>query len=225
MKRHLILFFISLLPLLAMSQGVITRSVKKPQPQKQAGISKPTGSINGHGYVDLGLSVKWATCNVGASSPSEYGGYYAWGEITTYTENTRTNYKTYMKDIDNIEGNPQYDVARAKWGGSWRLPTKAECEELRDKCTWKWSTQGGHKGCIVTSKINGKSIFLPTAGERFDTQLNYVGMQGRYWSSTLNKDENFVAYNLYFHNIPSEKKYDVSWSSLNTGFSIRPVTE
>lgn len=225
MKRHLILFFISLLPLLAMSQGVITRSVKKPQPQKQTGISQPTGSINGHGYVDLGLSVKWATCNVGASSPSEYGSYYAWGEITTYTEYTRTNCKTYMKDIDNIEGNPQYDVARAKWGDSWRLPTQAECEELRDNCTWKWSTQGGHKGCIVTSKINGKSIFLPTAGQRYDTQLNYVGMQGNYWSSTPNKDGNFFAYNLYFYNSPSEKKYDVSWSTRYNGYSVRPVTE
>ena len=86
---------------------------------------------NGHEWVDLGLSVKWATCNVGASRPEQYGNYYAWGETTTKSEYTRDNSKTMYKNLGDISGNAQYDAARANWGGSWRMPRKAEFDELR----------------------------------------------------------------------------------------------
>ncbi len=93
------------------------------------------GEINGHEWVDLGLSVKWATCNVGASSPSDFGGYYAWGELTEKSSYTEENSKTYGdSSISDIGGNPQYDVATATWGSSWRLPTEHELQELIEKC-------------------------------------------------------------------------------------------
>ena len=95
--------------------------------------------INGHEYVDLGLSVKWATCNVGASKPEDYGNDYAWGETSTKSSYTSDSSKTYGKQMNDIKGNSQYDAARANWGGTWRLPTGAELEELKNKCTWRWT--------------------------------------------------------------------------------------
>lgn len=95
-----------------------------------------------HEYVDLGLpsGTKWATCNVGANIPEEYGDFYAWGEITTKSEYTTENCVTYGESMDDISGNPNYDVARAKWGGSWRMPTKSEMRELVYNCNWTWTT-------------------------------------------------------------------------------------
>lgn len=93
--------------------------------------------INGHEYVDLGLpsGLKWATCNVGANKPEDYGNYYAWGETGTKSSYGASNSKTYGKQMNDIKGNSQYDAARSNWGGSWRLPTEKELEELVNKCT------------------------------------------------------------------------------------------
>ena len=120
-------------------------------------ISQATGTIDGHEYVDLGLSVKWATCNVGVSSPSDYGNYYAWGEVRTKSEYTKDNCATWNKSTGDIAGNSTCDAARYNWGGKWRLPTKDECQELLDNCTWTWGKYGGqimagsnwYKGCSV----------------------------------------------------------------------------
>lgn len=131
---------------------------------------------NGHAYVDLGLSVKWATCNVGASSPEEYGNYYAWGETTTKSSYTEDNSKTDGVSMSSsIAGDASYDAARANWGGTWRLPTASESQELIDNCTWTWTTQGGKNGYKVTSEKNGNSIFLPAAGCRYSMTLYYGG--------------------------------------------------
>ena len=99
-------------------------------------------SINGHQYVDLGLSVVWATCNVGASSASGYGDYYAWGETYTKTSYDKDNCQTWGKETGDISGTAR-DVARAKRGGTWRMPTSDEWQELVDYCTWRWTAQGG----------------------------------------------------------------------------------
>ncbi|MDE6689885.1 MAG: hypothetical protein K2J86_08430, partial [Prevotella sp.] len=156
----------------------------------QTNVSVSSNTINGHEYVDLGLpsGLKWAICNVGASSPSEYGNYYAWGETTTKAEFTEENNKTWEKNIGDISGNSDYDAARANWGGSWRLPSKKECEELDSKCTWTWTTQGGHNGYKVTGP-NGNSIFLPAAGWCLGSSLNDAGDDGRYWSSTPDESD------------------------------------
>ena len=178
------------------------------------------GVENNHEYVDLGLSVKWATCNVGASSPSDYGDYYAWGETSTKSSYTEENSNTYGKSMGNIGGNSSYDVACAKWGGSWRLPTKAEFQELIDMCTWTWTTQGGHNGYKVTGK-NGKSIFLPAARFRGGSSDHFAGEWGGYWSSTPDEGSTYNAYNLLFNSSGP----GTDWDYRNAGCSVRPVVE
>lgn len=183
---------------------------------------------NGHEYVDLGLSVKWATMNIGASKPEDYGDYFAWGETTTKTtydwstytwcngsESTMTKYCT----VNNTTLELTDDAAHVNWGGSWRMPTKAEQDELRTKCTWTWTTQGGMNGYKVTSKTNGNFIFLPAAGYRYDSSLYYAGSYGYFWSSSLSTSYSGSAYYLYFYS------GDVDWDygSRDFGRSVRAV--
>lgn len=170
--------------------------------------------------VDLGLSVKWADCNVGASSPSDYGGYFAWGEISQKFTYYESNSETFEVPLGDISGNSRYDAARANWGGNWRLPTKAECQELVDKCTWTWTTQGGHNGYKVVGP-NGNSIFLPAAGLRDGASLDDAGGCGYYWNSTPDGIDTQHAYRLYFHCYYRS----VHGSSRNYGRSVRPVSE
>ncbi|MCD7710390.1 MAG: DUF1566 domain-containing protein [Porphyromonadaceae bacterium] len=181
----------------------------------------PTGTLNGHEYIDLGLTsgLMWATCNVGASSPSDYGDYYAWGETVTKSEYTEDNCVTQGKEMDDIAGNPDYDVARANWGGQWRMPTKDEITELMNECQWEWTTIDGHNGYKVTGP-NGKSIFLPAAGGREWTSLANDGKAGYYQSSLPNKsDLNFV----YFFYFDNQRLYG-SWGDRYSGQSVRPVS-
>jgi hypothetical protein len=156
---------------------------------------------NGHEYVDLGLpsGLLWATCNVGAESPEDYGDYFAWGE--TSPKSDYDTYKYYSSSTDELTKyctDSDYgltdtkttldlidDAARVNLGGSWRMPTSAEQDELREKCTWTWTTLNGIKGYKVTSKSNGNSIFLPAAGYRDGTDVYSVGSLGDYWSSSL----------------------------------------
>ena len=182
--------------------------------------SSEKGKHNSHEYVDLGLSVKWATCNVGASEPEDYGNYYAWGETSKKTEYTKDNSKTYGKSMGDIKGNSNYDAARANWGGTWRLPTKAECQELVDRCTWKWTTQNGVNGYKVTGP-NGNSIFLPATGARHGSSFNLAREYGCYWSSTPNESDSYCAYSLYFNH----SKRRVFDNLRSGGQSVRPVLE
>ena len=153
--------------------------------------SPATGTINGHDYVDLGLSVMWATCNIGANSPEEYGDYFAWGEAETKPEYTYENSVTYGTDNYIF-----HDAAVENWGGSWRMPTSDEYRELIGKCTWLWTSINGTKGYKVTSKKNGNSIFLPAAGI-FGSKSSLIGKKGRYSSSTPDEIGNENAYYLH----------------------------
>ena len=183
--------------------------------------------------VDLGLSVKWATHNVGASSPEEYGGYYAWGETEEKDDYSCSTYKwcngrytltkycsdSYYGTVDNKTVlDPEDDVAHVKWGGSWRMPTRAEQDELLTKCTWTWTTQNGVAGHKVTG-TNGNSIFLPAAGYRNGASLFDGGSYGSYWSSSLNGSS--AAYFLYFF----RDYFDWYNVSRYEGFSVRPVSK
>lgn len=238
-KRNLTVLFAAialLLPMDGIAQKTITRKkttteqtapAKKPSKRlssksKSVKVSEPDGYIKDHGYVDLGLpsGIKWATCNVGASSPSDYGSYFAWGETSTKSEYTSGNSKTFNRNFGDISGDLNYDAARANWGGSWRLPTKAECQELVDKCKWTWTTNGGHNGYKVTGP-NGSSIFLPAAGWRYGTSLDDVGTLGSYWSSTPNEGNAAGAYRLSF----SSGYHDVDWYGRNFGRGVLPVAE
>lgn len=189
--------------------------------------------------VDLGLSVKWASCNLGASRPEEYGDYYAWGEISPKEEYAWSNYKwcygaydrlsKYNNNSifgvvdDKLQLDLSDDAARANWGGAWRLPTNAEATELKTQCRWEWvwTTDDGMGGYKVTSLTNGNSIFLPAAGYRMDDILEGAESFGYYSSSTLDTDEPINALGLFFH----------WWSGVFDkdgrcfGFSIRPVRE
>ena len=188
---------------------------------------KLSGVINGHEAVDLGLSVKWASCNYGASSSYSYGNYYAWGETSTRNSYYRDSYKYYNPKTDrdndlmnNIQGS-KYDVAK-NWGGSWRMPSKAEFEELVNKCTWKWTTVSGTNGYKVTGS-NGMSIFLPANGSYFATEKGAkAGIWGEYWTGTFKETTDFgsYAYALTF----TQSKKNVDWSSRYVGLAIRPVT-
>ena len=191
-----------------------------PTPQPQFTIS---GSINGHDYVDLGLSVKWATCNVGASSPTGYGDYYAWGETSTKSEYTKENSRTYNNSNYNFNicGNSSYDVARYKWGSPWRLPSASEIKELVDNCAWEWTTMKGVNGYKVTSKRNSNYIFLPAAGLRDGSSLNYRGSHGYYWSGSPYGSDSRYAYSLFFSSGCHYQGYDFRCN----GFSFRPVAE
>ena len=191
-------------------------ALQKQKEQEAAHKKQQQQKYNGHKYVDLGLSVKWATCNIGASSPSDYGDYFAWGEDETKS--------TYDKDNSSTYGRTNYtfrDAAKKKWGGTWRMPTADEFQELLDNCTWTWTTQGSHYGYRVTSKKNGNSIFLPAAGGRYGSSLSNDGTGGYYWSSTPYASYSNYAYYLYF----CSSGRGVYYSYRCYGRSVRPVSE
>ena len=189
-----------------------------------------TGIINGHEWVDLGLpsGLMWATCNVGASSPEEYGDYFEWGETTTkssYGFNSTTyglsTSTLQSRGIIDSDGNltAAYDAATANWGGSWRMPTFDEMRELLDNCTWTWNTQNGVEGREVIGP-NGNSIFLPAAGYRYATDLDYAGSGGYYWSATPGGDSGY-AFDLHFFS----SRYYWYDNYRSVGQAVRPVSE
>ena len=188
--------------------------------EAEAAARATTGRLHGYAWVDLGLSVRWATCNVGASGPSDYGNYYAWGETTTKSSYTEGNSRTRGVSPGDISGSTRYDAATANWGSGWRMPTKAELEELVDKCDWQWMTQGGHNGYKVTGP-NGNSIFLPAACCRYGTSRYNPGDYGYYWSSTPYGSDTLGAYYLLF----SSGLRSVDWYDRKLGQSVRPVSD
>lgn len=178
------------------------------------------GTYNGHDYVDLGLpsGTLWATCNVGANSPEDYGNYYAWGETQPKTTYNWSSYKYcngvtydyYYADYEYplltkycTESNYGYngftdnlialdasdDVATVNWGSGWRMPTKEECEELLNHTNSRTTTQNGIRGKLLTSTTNSNSIFLPYSGYRYGNDLKNAGDDGLYRSSSLYPDD------------------------------------
>ena len=190
------------------SNAVSACTIPAEQFTTKEGTNIPSDTNNNYEYVDLGLGVKWATFNVGATKPEEYGDYFAWGE----TEPKSTyDWSTYSEASD--------DVAAVKWGGNWRMPTKAEQDELREYCKWTWTTQNGVKGYKVTSKFNGRSIFLPAAGCRLGSSLYYADSEGFYWSSSLYLESVNYAYFVSF----TSNRVSRYWDGRCYGRSVRPV--
>ena len=172
-------------------------------------------------FVDLGLSVKWASRNLGAKFPEDYGDYYAWGETNPKRIYDEENSLILGKKMSDIGGNPKYDAATAHCGKGVRLPTKVEIQELIENTTTTWTERNGIKGRLVISKINGNSMFLPAAGIRYGASLNGAGGYGYYWSSTPNGDVDYLAYYLYFYS----GNFYGDWYFRYSGHSVRPVRE
>ena len=188
--------------------------------------SDHSGEIAGHSFVDLGLpsGLKWATCNVGAENPEDYGDYFAWGETSPKAEYTFENSITYGEQMSDISGNAQYDAATANWGGSWRMPTKEEMQELVDHCEWEWTQVNGVYGSKVIGP-NGSCIFLPAAGRRYGTSLSLDGSNGYCWSSTpYGSYDYYYDYDAYYLNF-NDGYENVDYYGRNCGQTVRPITE
>ena len=158
------------------------------------GDSKSSDAVEA---VDLGLSVKWANMNVGATKDSGFGTYFAWGETKpknyyswgtyVWSQGDSNFLLKYSASDSKILLAPMDDAARATWGGEWRMPTAKECEELADpdKCEWEWTTKDGVNGYKITGKKTGNSIFLPITGFRFYEGIQFRAVKGVYWTSSL----------------------------------------
>ena len=175
---------------------------------------------DGHDYIDLGLpsGTQWATMNVGASSPEDYGDYFAWGETAPKDVYDWSTYKWCNGDYNQLtkyctsgdygyngftdektELDPEDDAATVAWGAEWRTPSLEQIQELRDNCTSEWTTRNGVNGRLFTSNINGASLFLPAAGWRWLSSLYYAGTWGNYWSRTLDSGGPSLAFYLDFY--------------------------
>lgn len=220
--------------------GVLVQKCKKSEPQKvdkSEATSDVTGMANGHEWIDLGLpsGTKWATMNVGASSPGDYGNYYAWGETSTkssydwsnlkycldYEGNKFSKYVTDSK-YGNVDGkkelDPSDDAAYVNWGTDWRMPSKEQQDELREKCEWTWTTMDGHDGYKVVGP-NGNSLFLPAASYRDGSSSYGVGLFGNYWSRTLIRGIGSHAFGFDFRS----SRVDWDGSRRSYGQSVRAV--
>ena len=197
--------------------------------------------------VDLGLSVKWASCNLGASSPEEYGEYFAWGEIEAKEEYSVDTYRwgeSWSKNLPEFKRlikynrEPSYgkvdnktsleesdDAAHVRLGGKWRLPKSKEIQEListkdNDRYCWEWKSVNGHNGWMITYLENNSSIFLPAAGAWFEREHHMIDSCGCYWSSYLNKDSRDAMFGGF---VPDDVFRD--HMPRVCGLSVRPVME
>lgn len=182
----------------------------------------------------------WATCNVGASSPEDYGDYFAWGETigynggkTVFTWNTykwcngsATTLTKYSNDAVEYktELDSDDDAAYFNWGSNWRMPSDYQISELRENCTWTWITLNGVNGFMVTG-TNGNYIFLPAAGGRYDSDLYVAGLCGGYWSRTLFANFQSWACGLYFSREGTVNDGELTEyiNERRNGLSVRPV--
>ena len=188
-----------LIAIMLMIAIVCIAGCKKHEPQN--------GNLNGHDYIDLGLpsGTMWATCNVGAESPDQYGDYFAWGETTPKATYNWSTYKYCKGDYnqltkycsqfdfgfngftdDVVTLQPNDDAATANWGEGWSTPTYDQWVELLSKCSHTWTTRNGVNGCLFTAR-NGNSIFLPAGDSCNDEESRIIGDSGSYWSSTLHQ--------------------------------------
>ena len=197
------------------------------------GFTLYTNDPDSHEYVDLGLpsGTLWATHNIGATNPEDYGDYFAWGETkpksnyswSTYFD-TDDNGKTFKKYNNNgglTELQLEDDAATANWGSDWQMPSLAQIQELYNSSytTTEWTQMNGVNGRKITSKSNGISIFLPAAGCRGDTSLYFAGSGGRYWMRLLDTSYPIYAYGLDIFSGGIVWGYD----SRYLGRSVRPV--
>lgn len=221
-------------------KGKHPSTTKEKGQSMTSGVSAPTGTYNGYGWVDLGLpsGTRWAKMNVGASSPSDYGSYFAWGETSpksSYTwenlryclDTTGDKFSKYVTDSKYGEEDGKQelelsdDAAFVNWGNGWRMPSISQQEELLKICKWTWIKMSGHNGYKVVGP-NGKSIFLPAAGAGYWSGIrsSSLGQGGVYWSRSLSLGMNCNASILDF----TSRKLSWGYYYLRCcGHSIRAV--
>lgn len=209
-------------------------------------IKKFTTKEFGFAAIDMGLSVKWANANLGASTPEGYGDYYAWGETETKDNYSWGTYKWCNGDYNKLtkyNNNSSYgtvdnktvlevadDVAHVKLDGKWRLPTSSEVDEListknNASYQWEWKSMNGHNGWLVTYLVNNNSIFFPAAGDRTDMNLRNVGSYGYFWSSSLDVHNSPGSCGMYLGSESVGKHYYEYIYNRYYGVSVRPVSE
>jgi Listeria/Bacterioides repeat len=205
------------------------------------GNATSSGQLNGHAYVDLGLpsGLLWATCNVGANTPVEYGDYFAWGEttpkedywwityqhcngsdntLTKYCSDVEMGYNGFLDELTTLEASD--DAATANWGAGWRMPTYDEMNELINRCTKTCVTYNDVNGYLFTGP-NGNSIFLPDAGLAAGDIIFAGEGGGCYWSSSLVTSITWEAWSLHF--IVDNNCYNTSTDERFYGYPVRPV--
>ncbi len=189
-----------------------------------------------HDYVDLGLpsGTLWATMNIGATAPEDYGDYFAWGEIEPKESYNWTTYKWCNGSWDSMIKygvkssfgvvdnktvlDPEDDAATMNWGSEWCMPTKEQQDELRNNCTREWTTINGVKGCLLTSNINEATLFLPAAGYIWNSTVSSGGSSGFYWSRNL-KTTGAGSHSLFF----ASNSMSITDYSRGYGQSVRAV--
>ena len=200
---------------------------------------EPVSPPDEHAWVDLGLpsGTLWATCNVGAEAPEDYGDYFAWGEtepkdyfadwgtykwsrgrgkMTKYCTDSHYGYDGFVDNKTELD--PEDDAAYVNWGPMWRMPTKEQHDELRTTCTWTWTTQNGVNGALFSGP-NGNTLFLPAAGSRWLT-LDHGGSSVSYWLRTLSPFHDNEAYDMSYD---SESLGGSGTCYRNAGLTVRAV--
>lgn len=198
MKKYLLAFPLSLLALFVNAQTVNVHFKNGTEIQYPSdnvdyidfSLKAEEPSVSEGKVIDLGLSVYWASCNLGAQAPEESGNYYSWGETSPKSDYSSSyysyyddNHKQYIDIGEDIAGT-QYDAARVNLGGSWQMPNSKQVKELIDSCEWQWTQINNVNGYKVIGK-NGNSIFLPASGEYLNTRIDGAGEEGRYHTSDL----------------------------------------
>lgn len=207
-------------------------SGKDESGKDESGKDDSNGAVAPAGVVavDLGLSVKWANMNVGATSAEELGGHYSWGATETLSSYYWDTYKhcegvygtinKYNAEDKKITLDATDDAATANWGKNWRTPSKKEYDELLNKCSWTWTEQKGVKGYLVVGP-NDNSIFLPAAGFYEKDDHIGAGRLGYYWLSDLEHDSPNYAIHTYF----DDGRQSWSYGYRYFGYSVRPVSK
>lgn len=185
--------------------------------------------------VDLGLpsGTLWASCNIGANSPEDFGNYYSWGETEPKSSYKLEEYRHFKPGQENVMAirrafadlgkdiaGTQYDVAHVKWGEEWQMPSLGQFQELEQNCVWEWTSVNEVAGYKITSKTNGNSIFLPAAGSKASQRTSNIGVYGLYWSSTLAYDGPSGGCNLLIQK-GSDRRRQTSSRAL--GYTVRAV--
>jgi len=178
------------------------------------------GQLSGHEWVDLGLpsGTLWATCNIGANAPEDFGDYFAWGETTPMTEYGNHDYSITYYNTSTMEILPEYDAVKTLWGDGWQMPTPGNFQELVAKCSFKWIKYKGTEGYLITGS-NGKSIYLAAGGSFGDDGIAVIGRDCNFWTNIEDDNSLTAAYATFF----DYYRTDILGCDHSYGLSIRPV--